>query len=389
MELEQERGDRRRTRIIQVVFIVFMGVLLFFTLFSNTLQALTLPKVRTEKATNGSLLFTIESSGILQPYADMSLSNLADWKVMKVLVKEGDRVKKGQQLIIYDSTTAERELADQLAYLEKQKIELQNVQDQFIQLNAEGDEFKIRSARRNIDTLKLDLGVQERKISELRDRLTNQREMVAPFDGIIHKLNAMEGGTSGGEPDALISNSSLGYRLDISADAALLSSLGISIGDKLEVKVHTAADTEQAQQIRMIDGTIDEIIPAGPLVGSSSGESGLPPTIPQKTLRLRLADPELKGGEKAEVKWEKRSQQEGLVLSNEAIHEDSEGTFVYKIDEMRGPLGNSYAARKVRIQSSEASGKRTRIRADNLYVDDLIIMESSEPLQDGNRVRLQ
>jgi HlyD family secretion protein len=389
MELEKERGDRRRTRIIQIVFIVFMGMLLFFTLFSNTLQSLTLPKVRTEKAANGSLIFTIESSGILQPFAEMRLSNPADWKVRKILVKEGDRVMKGQQLIIYDSTTAERELEDQLAYLEKQKIELQNVQDQFIQLNTEGDEFKIRNARRNIETLKLDLGVQERKINELRDRLTNQREMIAPYDGIINKLNAIEGVASTGDPDALISNSSLGYRLDISADATLLSSLGISVGDKVEVKVHTTIDTEQAQQIRMIDGTIDEIAPAEPLIGSSNGETGLTPPIPQKSLRIRLADSELRGGEKAEVKLEKRSQQEGLVLSNEAIHEDSEGTFVYKIEEMRGTLGNSYMARKVRIRSSEANGKKTMIQADNLYMDELIIMESSEPLQDGNRVRLQ
>lgn len=55
MELEKEPADRRRKRSIQVVFIVFMGLLLFFTLFSNTLQSLTLPKVRTEKAANGSL----------------------------------------------------------------------------------------------------------------------------------------------------------------------------------------------------------------------------------------------------------------------------------------------------------------------------------------------
>lgn len=389
MELEKERGDRRRTRIIQTVFIVFMGMLLFFTLFSNTLQSLTLPKARTEKAANGSLMFTIESSGILQPFAEIRLSNPADWKVRKILVKEGDRVMKGQQLIIYDSTTAERELEDQLAYLEKQKIELQNVQDQFIQLNTEGDEFKIRNARRNIETLKLDLGVQERKINELRDRLTNQREMIAPYDGIINKLNAIEGVASTGDPDALISNSSLGYRMDISADATLLSSLGISVGDKVEVKVHTSADTEQAQQIRMMDGTIDEMTPAEPLIGSPRGETGLTPPIPQKSLRIRLADSGLRGGEKAEVKLEKRSQQEGLVLSNEAIHEDSEGTFVYKIEEMRGTLGNSYIARKVRIRSSEANGKKTMIQADNLYMDDLIIMESSEPLQDGNRVRLQ
>ncbi|NQX70329.1 biotin/lipoyl-binding protein [Paenibacillus alba] len=374
----------------QIVFIVFIGLLLFFTLFSNTLQSLTLPKVRTEKAAGGSLLFTIEGSGNLYPIAEARLSNPAGWKVLQILAKEGDRVKKGQKLIIYDSKTAERELEDEITNLEKQKIELENVQDQLIQSTTQGDELKIRDARRNIQTRKLDLGTQERKINELRDRLTRQQEITAPFDGIINKLNAIEGVTSTREPDVLISNSSLGYRLDIPANSKLIASLGISSGEKIEVKVHTAADKDQEQQIRMIDGTIDEVANVQPRTDSASGEGdALAPTISQKTLRIKVNDSELKGGEKAEIKWEKRSHQEGLVISNEAIHQDRDGMFVYKIDEQRGAFGNVFVARKVRIQSSEANGKETMIQADSLYKDDLMIMESSEPLQDGNRVRLQ
>lgn len=55
MELGIVPTDRRRKRNIQVVFMVFMGLLLFFTLFSNRIQSLTLPKVRTEKPTKGNL----------------------------------------------------------------------------------------------------------------------------------------------------------------------------------------------------------------------------------------------------------------------------------------------------------------------------------------------
>lgn len=63
--------------------------------------------------------------------------------------------------------------------------------------------------------------------------------------------------------------------------------------------------------------------------------------------------------------------------------------FVYKIDEQRGALGNVFVATKVRIHSSETNDKETMIQSDILYEEDLIILESSEPLQDGNRVRLQ
>jgi hypothetical protein len=174
--------------------------------------------------------------------------------------------------------------------------------------------------------------------------------------------------------------------LDISTDSTLLSSLGISIGEKIEVKVHTV----QEQQTLMIDGTIDDVANAQPRTESSSGKDGSQTlTIPQKALRIKVVDSELKGGEQAGIKLEKRSHQEGLVISNEATQQDRDGMFVYKIEEQRGALGNVYVARKVRIKSSEANGKETMVQADSLYEDDLIILESSEPLQDGNRVRLQ
>jgi HlyD family secretion protein len=78
-----------------------------------------------------------------------------------------------------------------------------------------------------------------------------------------------------------------------------------------------------------------------------------------------------------------------LVISNQAIHQEGDGIFIYKIEDQKGALGNVYITRKVRIQSSEVNGKETMVQADSLYEDDLIILESSEPLQDGNRVRLQ
>ncbi len=55
----------------------------------------------------------------------------------------------------------------------------------------EGDELKIRKVNREIKTSQLDLSTQERKISELRERLVSQQEITAPFDGVITQLNAI------------------------------------------------------------------------------------------------------------------------------------------------------------------------------------------------------
>ncbi|WP_256865202.1 efflux RND transporter periplasmic adaptor subunit [Paenibacillus sp. 32352] len=382
-EQHEELGQRRRKRSILIVFGLFIGLLLFFTLFSNTLQSMALPKVKTEKPTVGSIEHRLEGSGILQPLAEAKLTNPAGWKVTAIAVKEGDIVNKGQPLVAYDSKTAERELQDELAQLEKQKIELQNVQDQYIASATGGDAAKSRRAGRDIETRKIDLGVQERKINELLDRLAKHKQIAAPFDGIVTKVNAVEGLASAGEPDVVMTNNSRGYRLELSVDASLLLSLGIAMEEKLQVEVRMPSDPLP----KIVEGTVYEIAETEPRTDSSS--AGKQATIAQKTVRVKVADPGLNGGEQAFVKLAKPSHQEGRIVSNEAVHSDREGRFVYKIEERRGALGNVFIVRKARVQAMDSNDKATRIESSVVQVHDLIIVESSEPLQEGNRVRLE
>ncbi|MCV4231488.1 biotin/lipoyl-binding protein [Virgibacillus sp. LDC1] len=384
MELGKGAVDQRRKRILQFVFMGFMGLLLLFTLFSNTLQSLTLPKVTTEQPKNGGIALSIEGSGMLQPIAEAKLSSSTDWEVQQVLVKEGERVKKGQKLITYDNSSARQEIELEVTNLEKQRIEQQNLQDQFIQSSIEEDELKLRSAKREIEKGKLDIAAQERKINEMKVRLSKDQVLTAPFDGIVTKLNAVEGLASGGEPDVIVSNSSQGYRLEVGADAKRLSSIGISIGERIEVEVHT----DKVQQAIIMDGVIEEMSHAEPLIeGASEGAETI--TVPQKMIRIKLLDAKLKGGEQARINIEKSSLDQGLLVSNEAIHQDREGMYVFVVEEQPGALGNVFVARKVNITYSERNDKETMIQTDSIYEQDKIILKSSEPLQDGNRVRLE
>lgn len=385
MELNTGASEQRRKRIILVVFISFMGLLLLFTLFSNTLQSLTLPKVTTEQPKMGDIPLVIEGSGILQPIAEAKLSGSTERKTQQIFVKEGDRVKKGQKLITYDSQSTKQEIELEVTNLDKQKIEQQNLQDQFIQSSLEEDELKLRSAQREIEKGKLDIAAQERKINEMREKLTKDQVLTAPFDGIITKLNAVEGLASAGEPDIIVSNSGQGYKFEVNADAKRMSRLGISIGERIKVEV----DTDQEQQTNSMDGIIEEIINAEPLIEGASDEGAGMVTLPQKILRIKLLDAELKGGEQARIKIEKSSLDQGLLVSNEAIHQDREGTYVFVVEEQPGALGNVFVVRKVKIESSEKNDKETMIQTDIIYAEDKIILNSSEPLQDGDRIRLE
>ncbi|GGG13773.1 hypothetical protein GCM10010912_67730 [Paenibacillus albidus] len=384
MELGKGLADQRRKRILQIVFMCFMGVLVLFTLFSNTLQSLTLPKVTTEQPKQGGIELSIAGSGILQPMAEAKLSSSNDWKVQQIHVKEGERVKKGQKLIAYDNSTARQEIELEITNLEKQRIEQQNLQDQFIQSSIEEDELKLRSAKREIEKGKLDIAAQERKINEMRERLSKDQVLTAPFDGIVTKLNSVEGLASAGEPDVIVSNSSHGYRIDVGADAKRLSSIGISVGERIEVEVHT----DKEQQASVMEGVIEEITNAEPMIeGAAEGAETI--TVPQKRIRIKLINSKLKGGEQARIHIEKSSLDQGLLVSNEAIHQDREGIYVFVVVEQPGALGNVFVARKVNIKLSERNDKETMIQTDSIYEQDKIILNSSEPLQDGNRVRLE
>ncbi|MDO3679369.1 efflux RND transporter periplasmic adaptor subunit [Paenibacillus ehimensis] len=382
----EEPLERSRKRKLRAVFGGFIALLVLFTLFGNTLQSLTLPKVRTEKPTHESFVYTLEGSGNLKPIAEAKLTNPGGWKVKAVHVKEGDRVTKGQALVTYDSSSAERELQDEKAQWEKMQIELQNTQDRFIVSAQEGDEMKKRSVSRDLEKQKIDLGIQERKIKQLNDRLASQKQISAPFDGMVTKLNAVVGLASAGEPDLVIANESRGYRFEFIADAPLLTSLGVSLEDKVQVEVQAIAD----QQPTMLEGAILELADAEPRMASPSDQAANPTAaIARKVVRVKVAGSELKGGEQARVKLTKRSQQEGLLISNKAVHEDREGRFFYKVEERKGALGNVFIVRKVQIRAMETNDKVTMVPRDSVYENDLIILESSEPLQEGNRVRLQ
>ncbi|WP_042168075.1 efflux RND transporter periplasmic adaptor subunit [Paenibacillus gorillae] len=385
MELSQEQVDRKRKKWISVLLLLLLGALLFFTLFSNTLQSVTLPKVSTKQAESGGVSYKLESSGVLQPVNQVELSNPAGWRVRQVLVKKGQAVKKGQKLVLYDSSSAERELEDEIAQLKKQSIALENVQDQFKLSVVNGDESAVREARRDLETRNIDILVQQRKIDELRDQLNRQKELTAPFNGIVMKLNAVEGLAATGQPDLVVSNLDLGYGLNIIADGKLLDRFSLAVKQSIDMKI--AAEGEQPA--RSLKGIIVEISDASSQTDESSNGGSGAGVVRQKQLRIHVADTDLKGGEQVTVKLERVSSGKGWLVPNEAIHREGESRFILKVEQQRGALGNVFVARKVPIETSEETEQETMISKDRLYEGEMIILESSEPLQDGNRIRLE
>ncbi|WP_197483437.1 efflux RND transporter periplasmic adaptor subunit [Paenibacillus elgii] len=381
MELQgMELAEARKKRKMVALSGVFFGLLLVLTLFSNTLQAITLPKVRTETPVKGKLVHSIEANGTLKPVEEAELKNETGWKVKAVHVKVGDAVVKDQLLITYDSKPADRQIADEQTALKQQKLQLDGLFESFVEANRNGDSTAISKAKRDIESRQLDIDVRERKIQALQEDLAGQRQIVAPFDGIVTSVRATEGLPSlSGQPVVRVSNASRGYGMSVLVAADLATFL--SVGEKIEVEV-------KDQTVQVMEGRIDEIADSQmELAGGAGQKQDAPPA--SKTVRITVQGEGLKGGERAVVRLQKSvSADEQLLISNEAVHKDQEGKFVYVIEERKGPLGNGFYVRKSYIRAADGNANQTAVR-EGIFPMDQVIVESGEPLQPGNRVRLQ
>jgi len=385
MERRTEETERRRKKWLLSMLLLLMGVLLLFTLFSNTLQSVTLPKVRAETMTVAGVTYKLEGRGVMQPVRQAELPNPAGWKVRQVLVKQGDTVKKGQKLVLYDSSSAKRELEDEIVVHEKMSVALLGMDEQFKRLMFEGNESEAQEIRRAIKTQQLDLSIQQRKIDALREQLNQHSGLNAPFDGVVTEMNAVEGLAAIGEPDMVIANRAAGYRLDLTVDTELLDRLGLEAGQSIELSLEAKGE----QAARSLEGTILEVIDTDPRAPDSiEGNPGTQPAIGQTQLRIHVVDDMLKGGERASVKLERASEIKGWLIPQEAIHREGDSLFLFTVYVQRGALGNVFVARKVPVEAIETTEQQTMIAEDRLYEGDLVILDSSEPLQDGNRIRL-
>lgn len=379
MEFQQsEQAAMGRKRTIRLVFGLFIGLLIGFTLFSNTLATLSLPKVVLALPSKGQLVHTFTGSGVLKWKAEARLSNNSGWKVEKVHVKEGQLVKKGQRLVSYETEAAEQQILDERASLKKLKLSQEGLKRDFLEASHKADEQAIAAAKNALGISEIDLEVQGRRIQKLQHDLKANGNLVAPFDGIITTIGVTEGVPSGGAPDVVISNKSLGFQFEFLAPAHMTASL--QSGESLKVRV-------EGSQALQVEGRIEHIQSA-----FSSNQAGAPDgkgtnaEVAMKFIRITLKNQDIKGGENAQVELTKITG-DALLVPNKAIRDDGGGKYVFGIEEKNGPLGNAFYIRKLPVTVIDSNESVSAV-TEGQFEEEKIVTESSEPLQVGDKIRL-
>lgn len=367
-----------RQRKIRLLAGLFIGMLLIFTLLGNTLQGLTLPKVLTAEASPGELVHSFQGTAVLQYGAERDLANPEGWKAAKVLVREGDRVRKGDTLIEYDVGEAQQQLADMKASLEKLKLSLGGLEVAYKQAAQDGDEAAKQNAKAAIENANIDISMQGQHLAALQQSVEENRRLNAPFDGTIIGISAEEGLTSAGGPDIRMSNASRGFRLElqIPGDVAEL----LRIGDELDVLLPD-------QDNRSVTGKVSGLRAGTGGGASGDGASGTDGyAAPAQLLTVSLQGDDLRSGEKARITLAKSGNPGTLLIPNAAVREDDAGAFVYTVESREGPLGNAYFAVRTGIVVAGSNGHTTSV-SGGLFDGQQVIVDSTDPIIEGVRVR--
>jgi RND family efflux transporter MFP subunit len=371
-----EQADYRVKKRIRHAIVLFIAALLGFTLYSNTLLTMNLPKVWAEEASSGQLIQNFSGSGMLQPISVVELNNNAGWVVKEVRIKVGDRVTKGQPLVTYNSREAEDRIQDDEANLARLQLVMEGLEEQCIKALHNADDEMIREAKRNLDIAQLESGVQDRKLRSMRDNLKNFRQITAPFDGVITQVSAIKGLPSGqAGADVRLSQDDLGYQFTLDIPSSITDQMEIGKKIKVDIKIKGKAQS--------LDGQIKRI----ENMRADNEEVGKQNAI--KRVLIWVQSKQLEGGEQANVNLSMSSESsEGMLIPLKAIHGEGTEPFIFVIEEKTGPLGNTYLARKVAIDVGESNDVEA-VALSGAYPGQFIIIESSEPLQDGIRVRLK
>lgn len=372
-----EHSQMNRKKKVRWAAAFFFGLLLLVTFFSNTIQQITLPKVKTDTASFQELTFTIEGEGTLLHRNVVPVYDPSDWNVKQIDVEVGDSVEKGQVLVKLDASAARNTLLDEKSRLKQQQLRLEQMQENYKLTIQSGDEPTLRNARIDMENLKLDIEIQERKIRTLQEKNDSQVTLVSPVDGVVTEVNATLGTASNpGQPAVQIADLSQGLMWAVTVDSELASHL--EIGE--EVRLYVNGNPGQTVQ-----ATLDKIEDAGERNPEAGGSAANDP-VSGKKLTFTVNQSDLKGGERVGIQWEKKSGRAELTIPKDVVHTDNQGKYLYVVDEKKGPLGNQFTIQKRYVTLGKADATK-QVVLNGLMGEERIVAESSEPLNEGDQVR--
>lgn len=215
-----------------------------------------------------------------------------------------------------------------------------------------------------------DIEKQEKLIERMQTLMDNKGEITSPVAGTIAEITAQEGSpvTEG----AIVAKIAAGEK-----SIELIAT--ISASDAKQLKVGLEAEMYTNNMWSM--GTIKQIRKA-----SSEGNPG---NSNMYEVLFDLNDENaFKMGDTVRITVRQTSQRYYTIVPLSALREDSQGKFVFILEEQSGALGTKQIARRVEVQLLEKNATSAAV-SGGLSDWDRLVERGDRPLKDGDRVRIK
>ncbi|SHK14429.1 efflux RND transporter periplasmic adaptor subunit [Desulforamulus aeronauticus] len=374
--------DAQRKKVIGKLSLLFLMTMIGLTFFSNTINNFALPRVQTVRPTNGALIKEIFGVGTIEVKSNRAEYADANLRVKEVMVEQGDRVSKGQPIITLDVDGLKSDYQDEQVRYRQLQLSLAGAQAEQTQKQRDYDNLKylfdheaetavnlqnaaknLADAQRNCEDIQLNLEIQARKVDTLAKQVANNGVYTAPVDGMITELNFAAGSmTNSSLPLFKLADLGQGFRLIVPIDKDWVDY--VKPGDTVNVNILSLGDQKT-------EGKIDKIV-------ENSQHNG-----DKKDLWIDVSLEGLTGGEKGEIYLSKKTKSYATLVPNSAVYDDNSGSYVFVLESRKGPLGTENYLQKVEVNVEDSDNVKSAL-TDMVMGE--VVMQSSKPLEDGNRV---
>lgn len=422
MNVSEDQVNTGRRKTTGKAAVIFLAVMLILTFFSNTINNFTLPKVTYETPASGALIKEVTGTGNVEANTVRDLYVRSSMKVTGVLVKAGDTVKKGQTLLTLDTSDIGNQLKDEQDKVAQKKLSLEKLIEAGSPGNLLDLDKAVQTARQNVDkaqkdydgkkslyeigavtandvtdaksslenakmdydiaknnrdkgikdngreieSTKLDISMEERKIAELSKEM-DMDTVTAPCDGIVTGLYYSEGMTATtSQPLYKIADTTGGFQFVATVDASAADYL--ASGDGAKIIINSLND-------KMIQGKVKQIRDNQQQIGV------------KKDVVIDIPPDGLVGGESGTADIKKNIGSYKTLVSNSAVGQDSSGYFVYVLKERKGPLGNEFYVQKVTVAIGDSDNMKTAVLS-GISAMDRVVTDSDKTLSANARVML-
>ena len=174
----QKRKDR-----IKNIAIIFLVIMLLLTFFSNTIMNYSLAEVETAFAESGTLTTKIRGEGFVEAREPVNVSSKNEREILKVLVKDGDKDKKGQALFVLageSSADALRQAKSDLMTLNhdyaKSLLEMAVPEYATNSLEIKYAKKDLQNAIKSVEDAKKENNKKKEKYAELKKKADNAKK---------------------------------------------------------------------------------------------------------------------------------------------------------------------------------------------------------------------